>query len=144
MRFEQSIDVAAAAERVFDLYRDVDHWPDWTESVSSVERLDGVGPLEVGSRTKIRQPKLPVATWKVTELVPGRSFTWVATGPGVRTTAGHVVEPTGEASCRVTAWLEQAGALGGLMGRLTRGLTDRYIAMELNGLKTRCEQPPTD
>ena len=62
MRFEQSIDVAAAAERVFDLYRDVDHWPDWTESVSSVERLDGVGPLEVGSRTKIRQPKLPVAT----------------------------------------------------------------------------------
>jgi uncharacterized membrane protein len=139
MRFEQSIDVAAPAAQVFDVYRDVAHWPDWTASVTSVERLDGSGPLQVGSRARVRQPKLPAATWQVTELVPGRSFTWVATGPGVRTTAGHVVEPTGEASCRVTAWLEQAGALGGLMGRLTKGITDRYIAMELRGLKSRCE-----
>jgi uncharacterized membrane protein len=139
MRFEQSIDVAAPAAQVFDVYRDVAHWPDWTESVTSVERLDGSDPLRVGSRAKVRQPKLPAATWQVTELVPGRSFTWVATGPGVRTTAGHVVEPTGEVSCRVTAWLEQAGALGGLMGRLTKGITDRYIAMELRGLKSHCE-----
>ena len=46
MRFETTIDVAAPVERVFGVYTEVEHWPDWTASVTSVERLDQ-GPLRV-------------------------------------------------------------------------------------------------
>ena len=139
MRFEASIEVAAPAQRVFDVYADVEHWPDWTKSVTSVERLDQ-GPLRVGSRARIRQPRLPVAVWEVTDFVPGESFTWIARGPGLLTTGRHVVIPSGGAGhAKVTASLEQAGLLGPLVGLLTKRLTDRYLQTEVSGLKARCE-----
>jgi uncharacterized membrane protein len=140
MRFEATTEVAATTQRVFDVYSDVEHWPEWTASVTSVERLDA-GPLRVGSRARIKQPRLPTAVWEVTDLVPGTSFTWVARGPGVVTTGRHEVVPTGDADrVVVTAALEQAGPLGPLLGRLTRRLTNRYLQTELRGLKWHCEQ----
>jgi uncharacterized membrane protein len=139
MRFEATIDVAAAADRVFDVYSDIERWPDWTKSVTSVERLDH-GPLQVGSRARIKQPRLPVAVWEVTDVVPGRSFTWIARGPGIVTIGRHAVIPTSkEGEVKVTASLEQAGPLGPLMGLLTKRLTDRYLQTEVRGLKARCE-----
>ena len=139
MRFEASIEVAAPAHEVFATYADVEHWPDWTTSVTSVERLDN-GPLRVGSRARVRQPRLPVAVWEVTELLPGTSFTWVARGPGVRTTGIHRVEALADGNTRAVAVLEQAGPLGALVGLLTRGLTNTYLHTEVNGLKAHCEQ----
>jgi uncharacterized membrane protein len=138
MRFEDSIAIAAPAATVWGIYSDVEHWPEWTESVTSVELLDP-GPLRVGSRARIRQPRLPVAEWTVTEIDEGRSFTWVARGPGVRTTGTHVVEPDGEGA-RATAILDQGGPLGPLVGFLSKGLTKRYLAMEAAGLKARSER----
>ena len=75
----------------------------------------------------------------MTELEPGRSFTWVATGPGVLTTARHDAEPLPGGGTRVRLSVTQSGWLGSFMGRFYRGLTDRYIANEANGLKARCE-----
>lgn len=139
VKFEASIEVQAAPEQVVAVYWDVERWPEWTAGVTEVERLDD-GPLAVGTRTRIRQPRLPVAVWTVTELEPGRSFTWIARGPGLITTATHVVTPDGSGGSHVVATLEQGGPLGGLVGRLSKGLTERYLDLELNGLKARCEQ----
>jgi uncharacterized membrane protein len=138
MRFEASTDVAAPARAVFDTYADVERWPSWTGSVTSVELLDQ-GPLRVGSRARIRQPRLPVAEWQVTELVPGREFSWVARGPGVRTTGTHRVTENADGTVRVTAILQQAGPLGWLVGILTNRLTRRYLRTEVEGLKAYCE-----
>jgi uncharacterized membrane protein len=138
MRFESSIDIAAPAERIFAIYSDVERWPEWLQTVTSVERLDE-GPLRVGSRTRIRQPRLPVAVWEVSEIVPDRSFIWVARGPGIVTTGSHVVTPLDGDKAKATASLEQAGLLGPLMGRLTKRLTDEYLETEVRSLKARCE-----
>ena len=137
MRFEASIDVAAPAQRVFDVYTDVERWPEWTDSVTSVQLLDA-GPLRVGSRARIKQPRLPTAEWEVVELVPGRSFSWTARGPGVRTTGHHMIAGE-DGAVTVTAALEQAGPLGPVIGLVTKGLTERYLQMEVRGLKARCE-----
>jgi uncharacterized membrane protein len=139
MRFQATLDVAATAQHVFDVWSDVEHWPDWTRSVTSVQRLDE-GPLRVGSRATVRQPRLPTAVWEVTELVPGETFTWVARGLGIVTTGRHSVAPTdGAGIVTVTATLEQEGPLGAVVGLLTRGLTERYLQMEAQGLKAHCE-----
>jgi uncharacterized protein YndB with AHSA1/START domain len=137
---EQSItvEIAAPAERVWEVLTDVEQWSEWTETVIWVRRLDE-GPLRSGSRAKINQPKIPETEYVVTELDPGRSFTWVATGPRVTTTARHDVEALPGGGSRVTLAVEQGGWLGSVMGRFYRGLTDRYLANEAAGLKSRCE-----
>ena len=136
----QSITVAIAAppERVWEVLSDVEYWSEWTSTVTWVRRLDQ-GPLRTGSRAKIRQPRVPGTEYVVTELDPGRSFTWVATGPGVLTTARHDVEPLPGGGTRVRLSVSQTGLLGSVMGRFYSGLTDRYLPNEANGLKARCE-----
>jgi hypothetical protein len=99
--------------------------------MTSVE-LDG--PMAAGGQARIRQPKLPAVTWTITEVVPGRSFTWHSTGPGSRATGWHEVMPTGDDTCEVRLALEQAGPVGSLVGLLYRGLTKRYVQMEADGL----------
>ena len=138
MIFSSSVEIDRPTDVVFAVFSDVAAWPSWTGSVTSVDRLDD-GPLRVGSQAKIRQPKLPPATWKVTELVPGRSFTWEARGPGVRSVGRHQVDPRGT-GCTATSILEQHGPLGMILGTVYAGLTRRYLAMESAGLKARCEQ----
>ena len=139
MRFEASIEVSAPAERVFTVYADVEHWPEWTESVTRVERLDE-GPFQVGSRAHVKQPRLPVSRWEVTDLAPGESFTWVAHAPGVTTTGSHRATRITDGRSRVTATLVQAGPLGHVVGLLTARLTRRYLQMEVHGIKERCEE----
>jgi uncharacterized protein YndB with AHSA1/START domain len=136
-----TVRVAAAPERVWEILADVENWPRWTPSVTSITRLDA-GPLRVGSRVRIKQPRLPVTTWTVTELSPGESFTWIAAGPGFRTIAIHRILPA-EPGAVVTLALEQNGLIGRLVGRLMAGMTNRYLAMEGNGLKDQAERPPS-
>ena len=139
MRFESSIQIDASPARVFEVFSDVERWPEWTASVTSVERLDP-GPLRVGSRARIRQPKLPVAVWDVTEIVDGSHFIWVAKSPGVTTVGGHYIEASGEGALAISR-IDQNGPAGWLIGSLTKGLTNRYLAMESAGLKARAEAP---
>ncbi len=137
MEFRAEIVINAAPSHVWTIFTRVEEWPDWTNSVTEIVRLDP-GPLAVGGRVRIKQPKLPTTVWTLTELTEGRSWTWVGGGPGARTTAAHVVEPHGDGT-RVRLLLRQEGPIGKLVGKLTAGLTDRYLAMECEGLKSRAE-----
>jgi uncharacterized protein YndB with AHSA1/START domain len=136
--FSITVDIAAPADRVWAVMSDVERWHEWTPSITRVTLLRK-GALAVGSRALVRQPKFPPALWRVTELVPGRSFTWVSVAPGLRVIGRHAVELTVNGT-RAVLTLELKGMVGGLWGRLTRGITERYIAYEAAGLKARSEE----
>jgi uncharacterized membrane protein len=137
-QFKTSIDIAAPTETVWRVMADVDRWHEWTQSVTSVKRLKGA-PFAVGTRVLIRQPKFPPAIWKVTSIEPGTSFTWVSVAPGLRVIGHHRVDPT-PAGSRATLSLDIQGFLGGIWGRMTKGITRRYIDFEARGLKARSEE----
>ena len=136
--FSISVEIDAPAERVFDVMTDVVRWHEWTPSITSIKRLDQ-GPLVVGSRALIRQPKFPPALWTVSRIVPGRGFEWVNRAPGLRVTGHHFAEPLGQRS-RATLALSYEGIFGGLLARMTEGITKRYLKMEADGLKARAER----
>lgn len=133
--FETSRHIAAGTQAVWEVLYDVARWPEWTPTIDSVQRIDD-GPFGVGSRTKVRQPKLPQALWEVTEVVDGRSFTWEAGGPGMKTIARHEVVPAGDGS-KVTLSIEQTGPMGAVAAFVWRKLTQRYIELEAASLDAR-------
>lgn len=139
--FETTRHIDAPAQPVWEVLADVARWPEWTPTVERVERLDE-GPLQVGSRAKVSQPRLPRALWKVTEIVDGRSFTWEAKGPGLRTIGRHEVVPDGSAGALVTLSIEQTGLMGGFAAMLWRRLTQHYIELEAESLDKRVTRTP--
>lgn len=138
--FETSRHIEAPTQPVWDVMIDVARWPEWTPTIESVERLDA-GPLRVGSRAKVRQPKLPQAMWEVTEVVDGHAFTWEAKGPGMRTIARHEVVPEATGS-KVTLSIEQTGPMGAVAAFVWRRLTQRYIELEAESLDKRVTRTP--
>lgn len=134
---QHAVVVSAPPDRVWALVADVEGWPARIPTVDAVERLDD-GPLAVGSRTRLRQPRLPEAVWTVTELDPGRSFTWTSTSPGVAITAGHVVEPHADGS-RLSLSIDISGWMAPLGWLMTKSLTKRYVETEAASIKAAAE-----
>lgn len=135
--FETSREIAAPAHVVWTVIADVEKWPEWTPSIRDVRRAED-GQLSIGSRAKVRQPKLLPLTWTVTELEPEKGFTWSARSPGVRITARHYVVPTAAGS-RATLSVAYDGPLASLVARLTAKVNAEYLGLEADGLKRRSE-----
>lgn len=117
---------AAGPDRLWSLASDIERWGDRLPTVDSVRPL-GPGSDGVGSRFEVRQPGLPKAVWRVTDWQQGRSFTWVSTSPGIRSTAVHTVHHDGDGS-RLDLSLEWSGPLARvlelLIGRKARGMVE--------------------
>jgi hypothetical protein len=50
-------------------------------------------------------------------------------------------QPKFPPASRATLSLHLHGVLGGILGSLTKGITERYLAFEAKGLKARSENP---
>ena len=138
MNTDASIEIHAPAGVVWTVFADVEHWPDWTASVQRLVGLDGPD-LRVGARFRIKQPRMPDLVWEVTELDPGAAWTWVQRSPGGTTVASHEVVVVSPGRTVVRQRLDQRGPIGAAVGRLTRGMTRRYLDLEAQGLKRASE-----
>jgi len=135
--FKIVVDIKVPSSQVFAVLCDVERWPEWSSTVTSIQRTEN-GPLAVGSSALIKQPKLPDAVWRVTELEDGRRFAWVTRNPGVSVKGDHLVESAGTGS-KVTLSIQVSGLFAPLVAGLYRGLLERYLATEADGLQKRCE-----
>lgn len=138
MKFTHSIDIQAPPQIVWAVWSEIELWSEWTASITKIEKL-APGPLAIGLRARVRQPKLPTAIWRVTDVQENRGFTWVSTSPGAHVTGIHSIEPLADGS-RATLSITFAGPIALLVGWLSRSLTQHYLRLEANGLKARSEQ----
>ncbi|MEV6242801.1 SRPBCC family protein [Lentzea sp. NPDC051838] len=135
---QHTVVIAAPPERVWDVLVDIEQWPERIPTVDSVERLDD-GPLALGSRTKLVQPKLPPGVWTVTEMTDGASYTWESKSSGVTVVASHDVEPHPD-GCRLTLAVAVSGALAPIGWLMSKSLTKRYVETEAASIKAASEQ----
>ena len=142
VEYEQTIDVAAPANVVWDVMSDIERWPEWTRSVRQAQLLDG-GGLRPGQRARIRQPRVPVAVWTVDRIEHGRTFAWHSDAAGLHSVGEHTVEPTGSDSSRVVLRLTHSGALAGVARLGWGGLIRRYVRLEAEGLKRAAQERGT-
>ena len=138
MRFEQSIDIAASQQRVWDVLTDLEAWPQRIETVDVVELLTPA-PVGEGSRVRLKQPKLPEGTWDVTVWNAPSYFEWHQKSGGVTSVAGHRVEALQDGRSRLTLTLDMRGPLVLIVALFYKGLTNRYMTMEAQGMKRAAE-----
>ena len=142
MEMEVLVDIDRPPGDVWSVLVDVERWADWTASIAAVERLDR-SAFGVGSRVRIRQPRLKTMVWQVSEFQQGRLFTWETQSPGAFTVARHAIRANSRGGSTVTLTIVQTGWLARLLRTLIGRLSRRYLEMEAQGLKRRCEQTGT-
>lgn len=140
MRFEKSVDIDAPTQRVWEVLSDLEGWPRRIGTVETVELLTPP-PLTEGSRLRLKQPKLPEGTWDVTVWDPPTYFEFRQESRGMTSVVGHRVEAlTGERS-RLTLRLDMRGLLIPIVALFSRGMTDRYLSREAEGIERASEAP---
>jgi len=138
MHFEKSIEIDASQLRVWDVLSDLEAWPRRIETVDTVKLLTPA-PMTKGSRVRLRQPKLPEGTWDITVWDAPSYFEWTQQEGGITSVAGHRVEALGEGRARLTLTLDMRGLLIPVMALFYKGLTNRYMNLEAEGMKLAAE-----
>jgi carbon monoxide dehydrogenase subunit G len=142
MRFEESIEIDAHQQRVWDVLSDLEAWPKRIESVDVVELLTPA-PVAIGSRVRLKQPKLPEGTWDITVWDAPSYFEFRQKSGGITSVAGHRVEVLEEGRSRLTLSLDMRGLLIPVVALFYRGLTNRYMTIEAQGMKRAAESAET-
>jgi uncharacterized membrane protein len=138
MRFEQSIDIDARQQRVWDVLSDLEAWPQRVETVDAVEMLTPA-PVGEGSRVRLKQPKLGEGIWEVTVWDAPSYFEFRQQSGGVTNVAGHRVEALEAGRSRLTLTLEMRGLLVPVVALFWKDLTNRYMTVEAQGMKRASE-----
>jgi uncharacterized membrane protein len=137
MEHRFSTPCSAPPGQVWPLFLDLERWPEMTESITSLRRLD-TGPVQVGSEAMVKQPGLPPARWRVTGIEPDHSFVWATANAGVTTIGSHFVTPSGTGS-QITLTLRLEGPLARPMNLIYGRLIRRHVTMEMEGFRRTAE-----
>jgi hypothetical protein len=137
LRVSDTVRIDARADVVWAVTVDVERWPEWLPTVTSVTRLDD-GPLQRGSVARLEQPMQPPGLWVVTAFEANRIFAWESRRRGLRFVATHVLLPDGSATMN-TLTVEASGVLAVLLWPLLRAALRRAVTAENRAFKQRCE-----
>jgi uncharacterized membrane protein len=137
MSVTHEIHIAAPPERVWAVTCDIERWPEWTPTVTSVTRKSQ-DEFGLGSVARIKQPLQPESEWTVILFEPERRFAWESIRTGLRFVAVHELLPDDSGTKNILR-LEATGFLAILMRPILRAAVGRALRQENRGLKARCE-----
>ena len=138
MHLEERVDIEAPPTTVWPIVANLEAWPSWTPTVTSVEVLDGA-PLRVGLRARLTQPGYRPGLWTVTQVREGETFTWETHTMGLHVSARHDIEATSTGS-RVTLSIDVTGPMAPLLGWIVMRVSRRFVPQEAAGLKAASER----
>jgi hypothetical protein len=97
------------------------------------------GPLGIGSKARVKQPRLLATTMTVTAFEPEKAFTWETGAFGGKAVAIHEISPNANGGTHLRLALEMTGGLSSVFGPLMAKMSRNYVNMEADGLKRQSE-----
>lgn len=104
--FEETLTAPAGAAKVWELYSDINRWPDWNEAINSAE-LDG--PFENGATGSIQVLIAPPLGFRLENVEPGESFDIVAGLGDLKVTMKQHLRDDGDGECTIKHTLVMEG-----------------------------------
>lgn len=141
-------DVAAPADRVWELITDLDRSTEVISAISAYERLDDGDDFGVGTRwreTRRMFGKQATEELAVTGIEPGRSYTVEGDGRGAHYTSRMMVEPLADGGSRLTMTFggEPTGTVAKVfattVGKLFEGPTKKALQHDLEEIAAAVE-----
>jgi hypothetical protein len=133
---EASLETRAAPTAVWQVWSDVDTWPQWNPDMKE-SRLDG--PLRLGTTGMINTRSGGKHAVVVTHLEDGRSFELESTAmPGTRMAIRATLTPI-QGGTRISQAFEARGLLAPIVGPMMGGMILKTFSSVLAGLKTKVE-----
>ena len=137
VEFREKVMIDAPPARVWAVLAALEHWPNWTPTMTALECLEP-GPPAIGMRVRITQPGLRSAVWEIDDWREALGFSWFTTSPGLRVSAEHTLGAR-DGGCLVSLRLCFDGLLARPVAWLAGRITRRYLAQEARGLKRQVE-----
>ena len=133
---EASLETKAPPSRVWQIWSDVNTWPDWNPDMKE-SRLDG--PLRVGTTGMINTRSGGKHDVVVTQFEAGRSFELESTAmPGTKMAIRATVTAAANGS-RITQAFEARGLLAPMVGPMMSGTILKTFNSVLEGLRQKAE-----
>lgn len=138
MTITDSIHIDAPLDVVWSVTQDVERWPEWTPTVTSV-RLLGERPIRLGSVALIKQPMQPASQWVVTEHSANQRFAWETRRAGLHLIGTHDLAAA-DGGTRNVLRVKASGVLAVALWPILHFAMQKALRDENRGLKARCEQ----
>ena len=135
MKIEHRTITNASPDSVFRLYEDVANWHTWDPDTKQAT-LDG--PLRTGAQGKLTPTKGRTVPMRVTDVVPGRSFTVESKIPLFRMVFEHELTP-GPSGTEILHRVTFSGLLSILLGPMLSRQLNAGLPVTLERLKQRAE-----
>lgn len=133
---EASLETTAPADRVWRVWSDINHWPEWNPDMKE-SRLDGA--LKLGATGMINTRSGGKHDVVVTHYEEGRSFELESTAlPRTKMAIRASIAPNGSGS-RITQGFEPRGLLAPIVGPMMGGMILKTFNSVLTGLKQKVE-----
>lgn len=137
MHVENTIEIAAPQLLVWEVTTEMPSWPLWTPTMTSVEPLKP-GGVQVGSRYRVKQPRMPASVWTVTVLDSPQRLVWETQRWGVRLVATHEVSAF-DGRTRSYLAIDLDGVVGQVIWPIFQRIAPKFLVQENQGLKAYCE-----
>lgn len=130
-QYSVRVEIAAPRHEVWRVMANLEAWPSWTPTMSSVRHRSGTG---VGATYEVRQPRMPASTLVIDEWVDGTSFTWSSRERAASLSAHHVLADDGLGRTAVTLSIELSGPLSAIVWLLWGRTIRHYVDTEAAAL----------
>jgi Polyketide cyclase / dehydrase and lipid transport len=137
MRVVEGFTTPAAAETVWRILADVEHWRDWNPTILSIEPINSE-VLRVGALYRVTQPGLRPAIYEVIGCIPNESFTWTQKLFRGALLADHAIA-VGDSMTAVKLSFCSRGFLASMATRPFSRKIRQFVSIEARSLKERSE-----